>query len=158
MKKLVAVAGMFFIFFFAVFSPMGFAMDEKEKTEITNTINAMMKEIIGAAERGDVEKTFANLSPGKDAVYYLNDRSYDSPALLDFFKKEYAKIASQKIDPAQSRVMVFSSDAAAWVGHGNGYTVDPSGKQTPFSFAETWIFQKVDGNWSITHYHESTRE
>ncbi|HNV85902.1 MAG TPA: nuclear transport factor 2 family protein [Candidatus Omnitrophota bacterium] len=158
MKKFAAVVMIGFVFFFAVSSSTGFAMDEKERAEITGTVNALMNDIISAAEQGDVEKTFENLSREGDALYYLNDKSYDAPALLEFFKKEFAGMKSQKIEPAQSRVVVFSPDAAAWIANGSGYTVDLSGNQAPFSFTETWILQKIGGKWCVTHYHESVKE
>jgi len=146
MKKFAAVVMIGFVFFFAVSSSTGFAMDEKERAEITGTVNALMNDIISAAEQGDVEKTFENLSREGDALYYLNDKSYDAPALLEFFKKEFAGMKSQKIEPAQSRVVVFSPDARRGSRTEAGTRWICRGIKHRFPLPKRGFFRKSAGN------------
>lgn len=131
------------------------AMDEAEKTRISDRIDTMMRTMIAFAEKADVDQTFADLSSDKHAVFFVNDKVYDRSSLLKAFRETYGKLKSQKIDIKDSKVVVLGPDAAVWIAHAKGVTVDQSGVRSEESLAETWVWQNIDGKWAVTHYHET---
>lgn len=118
-------------------------------------IEGMMKEIIAAAEKGDVDRTFSYLTREPGAVFFLNNRPYDLDSLIAFFRENYGKMHSQKIHVTRSQVIPLGPSSAAWISYGEGHTVTKTGISAPYSFTETWIWQKVKGTWTVTHYHET---
>jgi hypothetical protein len=132
-------------------------IDMHTKKEIENTINELMKDIVTAAEARNWAKTFSRLTRKEGGLFFLNNRHYTLKSLLAFFGESYGIMKSLKMRVVKSEVVVFSPDAAAWIGYGDGQIqrVDTA-PETTYSFTETWIWQKIDGEWVVTHYHEST--
>jgi hypothetical protein len=132
-------------------------VDTQLQKEIEATINNMMQEIMVAAESRNWAKAFSRLIRKDGGLFFLNNRHYTLKSLLAFFGESYGIMKSLKMRVVGSKVIVFSPDAAAWIGYGDGQIqrVDTA-LETTYSFTETWIWQKVDGEWVVTHYHEST--
>jgi hypothetical protein len=123
---------------------------------VTAEIMKKMDEIIAAAEKADVEGTFALLTRDSGAVFYLNNRHYDLDSLLAQFRSNYERLRSQRIRVIESRVKVLGPEAAVWIGHGEGRTESTKGLSVAYSFTETWVWEKIEGKWVVTHYHESS--
>jgi hypothetical protein len=132
-------------------------IDMQTKKEIEDIINNLMMEIVTAAEARNWAKTFSRLTRKEGGLFFLNNRHYTLKSLLAFFGESYGIMKSLKMRVVKSEVVVFSPDAAAWIGYGDGQIqrVDTA-PETTYSFTETWIWQKIDGEWVVTHYHEST--
>ena len=133
------------------------SVDTQMQKEIESTINNLMQEIVVAAESRNWAKTFSRLSRKEGDLFFLNNRHYTLKSLLAFFGEEYGIMKSLMMRVVKSEVIVFSPDAAAWIGYGDGQIQrDDAAPETTYSFTETWIWQKIDGEWTVTHYHEST--
>lgn len=134
------------------------AMDEKEKAEIESTIDMKMKEIISSAEALDVDRTFADFSRDKNAVFFFNDKAYSLTALLGIFKEMYGNMKSQKMDFVYSKVVVLGPDSAAWIAYGKDMSESKKGTISKENLTETWIWQKIEGKWTVTHSQESATQ
>ena len=131
--------------------------DIQSNKEIENTINNLMTEIVAAAESRNWAKTFSRLTRKEGDLFFLNNRHYTLKSLLGFFGESYGVMKSLKMRVVKSKVIVFSPEAAAWIGYGDGQIQrEPIAPETTYSFTETWIWQKIDGEWAVTHYHETT--
>jgi hypothetical protein len=132
-------------------------LDAHTTQEIENTINKLMLEIVIAAEARNWAKTFSRLTRKEGELFFLNNRHYTLKSLLAFFGESYGVMKSLKMRVVKSKVIVFSPNAAAWIGYGDGQIQrDETTPEATYSFTETWVWQKIDGEWAVTHYHEST--
>lgn len=152
MGKSLKIAGIIFLVLMGAGNVR--AMDEEE-SEITGTIDVMMKTMIAFAEKADIEQTFTDLSPDKKAVFFVNDKVYDRKSLLEAFRETFGKMRSQKIQLKDSKVILLGPDAAVWIAHGKGVTQDKEGGARKEALTETWVWQRDQGKWKVIHYHES---
>lgn len=158
MKKSLVLVFLVFILVVTVSSSCFAAMDEKETAEIALTIDMKMKEIIASAEALDVDRTFADFSRDKNAVFFFNDKAYSLTALLGIFKEMYGNMKSQKMDFVYSKVVVLGPDSAAWIAYGKDMSESKKGTISKENLTETWIWQKIEGKWVVTHSQESATQ
>lgn len=120
---------------------------------VVTEIQALMDEIIAAAENADVEKTFSYLTRDPGAVFFQNNRHFTRDALLSYFREKYDTLQSQRFHVTHSDLICSDPKSAIWVGYGEGRTVTKAGESMASSFTETWVWQKIKGKWTATHYH-----
>jgi len=120
---------------------------------IVSEIQAMMEEILAAAEQVDVEKTFLYLTRDPGAIFFQNNQHYTRDSLISHFREKYKKLHSQKLHVTRSEIIDLGSEFAIWIGYGDGLTETNTGESITSSFTETWVWQKITGNWVATHYH-----
>ncbi|MFH1877330.1 MAG: hypothetical protein ABH883_00795 [Candidatus Omnitrophota bacterium] len=150
--------GIFSVLLFACITAAPYtaiALDDAGKSLIRTEIDTMMKIVIMSAERCDVAAVMSNLSGDGDNMFFINSEPYDLTSLAAEFEREYSKMKRQTVNVISSKVMVFSPDAAAWIGYGKGRVEYNSGEAMDYVFSETWIWEKIKGKWAVTHYHES---
>lgn len=129
----------------------------KDMPSVAEEIQAMMTDIIAAAEDADVDKTYSFLTRDPGGIFFQNNKHYDLDSLLALFRNTYGKLRCQRIRVSQSEVISLGPEAAMWIGYGEGRTESRvGGVSMAYSFTETWIWQKVRGRWVVTHYHESS--
>ncbi len=116
-------------------------------------IQAIMKEIIAAAEKADVDKTFLYLTADPEAVFFQDKMHYTRDSLHSHFREKYRMLQSQKFHITHSETIELSPESAVWIGYGEGRTEMKTGESIAASFTETWIWQKIKGTWVVTHYH-----
>ena len=120
---------------------------------VVTEIQAIMKEIIAAAEKADVEKTFSYLTADPEAVFFQDKMHYTRDSLLSHFREKYRMLQSQKFHITHSKIIELSPESAIWIGYGEGLTETNAGEWIAASFTETWVWQKIKGTWVATHYH-----
>ncbi|MFA4860232.1 DUF4440 domain-containing protein [Methanoregula sp.] len=116
-------------------------------------ITVIMKEIIAAAEKADADRTFSYLTADPDAVFFQDNMHYTRNLLLSHFREKYQRLQSQKFHISHSETIELGPESALWIGYGEGRTETKAGESTASSFTETWIWQKIEGRWTATHYH-----
>jgi len=127
--------------------------ESSEHPSVVSEIHTMMEEIIAAAENVDAEKTFSYLTRDPGAVFFQNNKHYTRDSLISHFREKYGKLQSQKLHVTHSAMIDLGSESAIWIGYGKGLTETKAGESIASSFTETWIWQKIKGNWVATHYH-----
>jgi hypothetical protein len=124
---------------------------------VADEIQAMMAGIITAAENVDVEKMYCFLTREPGGLFFINNKYYNLDQLIALFRDTYGKLRSQRLLVSHSEVIPLGPDAAMWIGHGEGRTESQiGGVSMTYSFTETWVWQKINGRWVVTHYHESS--
>ena len=124
-----------------------------EYPSVVLEIQALMEEIIAAAQKADVEKTFSYLTHDPGAVFFQNNRHFSRDSLLSYFRKKYGMLLSQKFQVTHSDLICLGPESAIWIGYGEGLIETKAGESMESSFTETWIWQKIKGKWVATHYH-----
>ncbi len=131
------------------------ATQEQDNSKIAATITKLMDELSRTAETLDAEKTLAPLSKDKDAVFFLDSKPYTRSELVHYLGKIYGSLRSMSIKMDSNSVKVLGPDAAVWIACGKGKSVSKSGESFEEYLTETWIWQKIDGKWQVTHYNET---
>ncbi|MDD5628639.1 MAG: nuclear transport factor 2 family protein [Elusimicrobia bacterium] len=126
--------------------------------DVAAEVTEKMKAMIAAAEKLDVDAAFAPLAQDPKAVFFLNAYPFSRSALLPFFRKAYEPLKAQSIRLSGSQVKVLGPDSALWLGWGTGRNQAKSGGAAEQFLAETWVWQRVAGDWQVVHYHESWQD
>jgi len=128
---------------------------KSDEAAVKAEIEGLTKYILGAAEKLDVERSFASFSKETNGVFFVGAQSYSRDELLSFFRTMFGKGKSQSFRMSHSEVRVLGPDAALWLGWGTGRFELKSGQIIGQALTETWLWQRISGQWQVTHYHES---
>lgn len=128
---------------------------EKEKLAIADTINQMMDQVTRAAESADADSTFQWLSDDTSAVFMTGGMAFSFRELTSLFRHKYGKMKSQQMDMLSARTLVFSPDAAAWIGIIKEKSITKEDDVNEMFLVETWLWQRESSGWKVVHYHES---
>jgi len=128
---------------------------KQDNAEIAATINKLMDQLTQTAGTLDAEKTLAPLTQDKDAVFFCDSKPYTRKELTHFLRGMYGKLKSMSIKMDKPHVKVLGSNAAVWIACGKGTSVSKTGQLFEEYLTETWIWQKIEGQWQVVHYHES---
>ena len=114
-----------------------------------------MDQLTRTAETLDAEKTLAHLTQDRDAVFFLDSKPYTLKELTHFLRGMYGNMKSLSIKMDKTYVKVLGNNAAVWIACGKGKSVGKTGQLFEEYLTETWIWQKIEGQWQVVHYHES---
>ncbi len=128
---------------------------KKDNAEIGATINKLMDQLMRTAETLDAEKTLAPLTQDKDAVFFFDAKPYTLKELSHVLRGIYGNLKNMSIKMDKAQVKVLGKDAAVWIACGKGQSVGKTGQIFEEYLTETWIWQKIAGQWQVVHYHES---
>lgn len=132
-------------------SPFG----EQEKQAIRDTINGLMAQITSSVQQADADAAFQWLSDDSAAVFISGGLPYSKTGLISRFRNLYSFVQEQHFETENSRVVVFSPDAAAWIAVIRGTHLTKDGVLHDEFLLETWIWQHENAGWRVVHYHES---
>ena len=128
---------------------------EQEKLAISDTINMLMDQVTHHAENASVDSTFQWLSDDSAAVFMSGGMAFSARDISTLFRNAYGIIKSQQMDLLSTRTLVFSHDAAAWIGIIKEKAISKDDDVTEKYLVETWIWQRESAGWRVVHYHES---
>ncbi|HQI53748.1 MAG TPA: nuclear transport factor 2 family protein [Candidatus Cloacimonas acidaminovorans] len=133
-----------------------------EKTEtpfdpsaLITQIDTIMKELLTDAENlktGVLEKYLSN---DPTDMYYLGAKVYTRKDLISALKQEYTSIANQKLEILQQKTYILGNEAAVWIANIRGIATNKDKKTIETIYTETWLWQKVNNEWKITHFNKS---
>ncbi|MDD1719641.1 MAG: nuclear transport factor 2 family protein [Methanoregulaceae archaeon] len=124
-------------------------------SSVAAEIQSRMEEIIAAAQNADVEGTFSYLTRDPGALFFQGNQQLNRDSLIALFRENYRDMKSQKIQVVHSEVLQTGPESGVWIAYGEGMLEMKTGGPKPYTFTETWVWQKVRGKWTVTHYHES---
>lgn len=131
------------------------ASGKQDNAEIAATISKLMDELTRSADTLDAEKTLAPLTQDKDAVFFFDSKPYTRNELTHVIRGIYGNMKSMSMKWDKTCVKVLGNNAAVWIACGKGKSVSKAGQSSEEYLTETWIWQRIDGKWQVTHYHES---
>jgi len=128
---------------------------EQEKLAISDTINMLMDQVMHFAENATADSTFQWLSDDSTAVFMTGGMAFSAQEITTLFRGTYVTMKSQQMDPLSTRTLVFSPDAAAWIGILKEKAISKEDEVTEKYLVETWLWQRENSGWRVVHYHES---
>jgi len=128
---------------------------EQQKLAVADTINQLMHQVTRSAEKASVDSTFQWLSDDSSAVFMAGGMAYSAREITSVFRNQYSKIKSQQMETLSSRTLVFSKDAAAWIGIIKCKLISKEEEVNEMYLVETWLWQRESSGWKVIHYHES---
>lgn len=131
------------------------SFSDQEKQAIRDTIISLSDEVIGYAQNANIEGTFKYLSEDSAAVFISGGMAYNREEIISRFTKEYNAVKTQKIEPIDTRVIVFSPTSAAWISVCRGHIDFKDETTMDQLLTETWIWQREAAGWKVVHYHET---
>jgi ketosteroid isomerase-like protein len=133
-------------------------LSREREDQIKIQIYALMDSITAGAEKMDLSVEEKYLSDDKSAIFYIGGKAKTKQELLDEFQKLYDPIASQKMEVTRQSVTVFNEDAALYKAQISTVTTFKDGRAGALALCETWLWEKQNEQWKVTHYHESWQD
>lgn len=127
----------------------------KEHKAITAQINAYMVELFNDAEKLQTGALEKYLDEGPQARFFMGALQYSKANLLKEIKDTYADFESQKLVVMSPRAILVSRNGVVWTAQVSSLAKAKDGVEYPNSLSETWLWQKKDEVWSVTHFSEA---
>lgn len=128
---------------------------DADKQAVSDTINQLMTEVNAYAEQANTPAVFQYLSDDSSCVFFSAGMAYSKSEIIIRFGDIYSNMKSQDLEDINHQVLVFSPDAAAWIGIMKGHSIGQDDKIMDMFLLETWIWQRGPSGWKVVHYHES---
>ncbi len=131
-------------------------MSDKQIATIEAEIRGQVELMLDAAEKLDIGALKSFIADDENTTVYLSNSALSVDSWLTEMGAIFNDLESQKVEIIQDEVIVFSPKYAMWKASAKGAVkaVDAQGISEEL-LTETWIWQKIDGNWKVVHYHES---
>lgn len=131
------------------------SLSDQQKSAIADTIQQKMDRITSDAASLNAESLFSPLDQDSSAWYFSDGMPYSYRTLKMAFSNLYSNLKTQQMIPVKSGVEVISRDMAIWTGYLKSRYVTGSDQVVDQMLCETWIWQRREDGWKVTHYHES---
>lgn len=126
-----------------------------EHKAISNEINTLMSAVLHDAEKLETGTLETYLDEEPLAHFYMNAKVYRKKNLLDDLRRSYSRLSSQKLVVIEPRTIVVSRRGVLWTAQISTLAIDKDGKEHSNSKSVSWLWQKKNRNWSITHLNEA---
>ncbi len=130
-------------------------LTEQQRSAIADSIQQMMDRITSDAAGLNAESLFSPLDQDSSAWYFSDGMPYSFRTLKMAFSNLYSQLKTQQMIPVKTRVEVVSRDMAVWTGYLKSRYVTNGDQVVDQMLCETWIWQRGENGWKVTHYHES---
>lgn len=133
-------------------------LTNNQKVEITSEINTHFEKSVKAAENIDIKGLADCVDDTLKAGFIQNERFFNSfDEVMKGFKKEIKGVESQKMNISNKKITILSDNAALLTASGNYSVALEDGRTLTGGFAWTFVYSKIDDNWKIIHYHQTSR-
>lgn len=123
-----------------------------DRQRIEQEVQLATDSVIAAASRTDAEAEYAMYV---EAMHAEQGRLHTLSDLRAMYESMYAMVDSVQITPSVSNIHVLGPDAALWVGEGTFRAMAGDSTVDGGSAAWTVVWERVDGDWMIRHFHQS---
>jgi uncharacterized protein (TIGR02246 family) len=128
-----------------------------EDPAVVAQIDSALRQAMDGAAAVDADKALAVATRDKDFTFVTGDVmlvGYDD--ILKRFKETYSTLEKQHTEIGTSRVRLLSPDVALVTAVGEGTYTDKAGfTSEPVGLGATLVFVRRDGEWRVTHFHQS---
>ena len=154
MKRIVLMMITSLVICSSVYS-QGLTKNQKEK--IASDITVLFEKNMKAGENID-SKGLANFVDDTLNAGFINNgnflNSFDE--VMKGYNEGIKGVKSLKYNISNKKITVLADNAALLTASGNASLTLEDGRIIPGSFAWTFVYSKVNGNWKIIHSHMST--
>lgn len=134
--------------------PGGAEMSLADRQRIEQEIEVATDSVLAAASRADAEAEYAMYV---DAMHADQGQLLTLSEMREMYEGLYAEVDSVRITPSVSSTHVLGPNAALWVAEGTFRAVAADTVVAGGSAAWTVVWELVDGDWMIRHFHGSVR-
>lgn len=157
MYKYVNVKTLFFILIGSLcvsFNSYSQELTTEQKDKITSEIATAFEKSIKAAESLDAKMLADCVDDSLQAGFIVNGQFFPSfDRVMTDFEKNAIGCKSQKMNVINRKISVLAENVALLTTSGN-YSVElEDGRTFSGTFAYTFVYSKVNGNWKVIHSH-----
>jgi hypothetical protein len=151
MKKLCVILILVLLTGIALAKPAQEAPNEDVKAIIKNN----MQKLISSAESLSTEGMEAFLDKDPNLKVFMGAKSYNREELFKAVMSVYEPFKSQKLKIESQDIIVLSPESAVWRGVLRSFAIGKDDKESENTLMETWVWQKIEGEWKVVHFAES---
>lgn len=156
MKKALAISLTGFLMLGFIELSTGQNITNRQKLKIENEVGPLFHSMVKAAEALDYDKISKGVDDRYHAGFITNDSyymRYDS--LINILKARSQGAARQTITIQKEKITVLSDNIVLLTAYGNSNIDLSSGKSFSVKFFWSFVYKKIDGNWSVIQSHQS---
>ncbi len=128
---------------------------EAQKDELIKEIEAKMDELIKSAEELNTEALWKYLADGADKNFYMAGMALNKEELISMTQAEYEGFASQRMKIESRTTRMINPDAVLALTLVSATAVDSLGDENMLNITDSFLWEKINGNWQVSHLHES---
>lgn len=129
-------------------------MTAEDQALIKSEIEAKMNDLLSSAEQLKTDAMQKYLSDDGDALFYMGKKAFKKSDLMPAIMKEYEGFSGQKLTIEKQKFFVLSKEAVLWKGELKSIATSKEGSSEESLLQETWLWQKQNGEWKVTHFDE----
>ena len=156
MKKTLAISLIGFLLVGFTELTKGQNITNRQKLKIENEVGTHFHSMVKAAEALDYDRISKGVDDRYQAGFIANDSyfmRYDS--LINIVKARTQGAARQTITIQKEKITVLSDNIVLLTAFGNASIDLNSGKSFSVKFMWSFVYKKIDGNWSVIQSHQS---
>jgi len=156
MKKALAISLTGFLILGLIEFSTGQNITNRQKLKIENEVGTHFHTMVKAAEALDYDRISKGVDDRYHAGFITNDSyymRYDS--LINIFKDRSQGVARQTMTIQKEKITVLSDNIVLLTAYGNSNIDLSSGKSFSVKFFWSFVYKKIDGNWSVIQSHQS---
>ncbi len=142
----------------AVFGCSRKGMTLEQVQSVKLEVQALLDTFITSAQKLETTAMEQYLGDDPQLRFYIQGKAYRKAELISLFKELYAPLESQKLQVIEQKITVLSPEAAVWTAIASSLQTKKDGGVGALNLTETWLWQKLEDKWVVTHYHESFRD
>ncbi|HOD53247.1 MAG TPA: nuclear transport factor 2 family protein [Candidatus Cloacimonadota bacterium] len=135
-------------------SQMPKALTDQQKNEIITEIQKLADELLTDSQKLSTDALQKYLSDKEELTFKMGGKLFSKTDLIEAVKKEYITFKSQTLTVQNQKIIVLSDKAVLWVSDMLSKAIDQSGKEGQSVLHETWLWEKENGTWKVTHFDE----
>lgn len=153
MKKIILLL-MLGLLIFTACAKKEMPMNAETQALIKSEIEAKMNDLLSSAEQLKTDAMQKYLSDDADVLFYMGKNAFKKADLLPAILKEYELFSGQKLSIERQKYFILSNEAVMWKGELKSIATTKDGKTEESLLQETWLWQKQNGEWKVTHFDE----
>jgi len=130
------------------------ALTDQQKTEIITEIQKLADELVADSQKLSTDALQKYLSDSDTHSFKMGGKQLSKSDMIEAVKKEYLAFKSQTLTVQNQKSIVISDKAVLWVSDMLSKAIDQNGKEGQSMLHETWLWEKENGTWKVTHFDE----
>lgn len=129
---------------------------EKQALKLQQETNRRMVSILSGMEKLQTNSLLNYLDHHESRRFYINGKSFKKDTLLQYLELQYQDLSAQKLKVIDPRAIVISHKSVLWTAEISAIRNHKDGKSTGEYRTDSWLWQKIDDNWMVTHFNLSS--
>jgi ketosteroid isomerase-like protein len=130
-------------------------LSQQEIDAILSEVEANVDRVVQAANNLSTSALEEYLTDGPEANFYMSGAAYSKQDLIDITKEEFSGFTSQNLSIVEHNIRFIQPTTVLYTAQMKGDSTDNQGYQESMNYTETWLWEKQDGRWQVSHLHES---